>query len=107
MQLLGANPAAPAAGVDPLVTKVNYFLGNDPAKWHTNIPTFGKVQYDDVYPGIDLVYYGTQGSGVRGQESGIRNQSDTQHSALSTTEALSTWSMTLSCRPAPTRRPSR
>jgi hypothetical protein len=62
MQLVGGNPDAPVTAVDPLVTKVNYFLGNDPNEWHTNIPTFGKVQYDDVYPGIDLVYYGNGGN---------------------------------------------
>jgi hypothetical protein len=62
MQLVGGNPAAPVTGVDPLVTKVNYFLGNDPNEWHTNISTFGKVQYDNVYPGIDLVYYGNGGN---------------------------------------------
>jgi hypothetical protein len=62
MQLVGGNPAATATAVEPLVTKVNYFLGNDPNEWHTNIPTFGKVQYDDVYPGIDLVYYGNGGN---------------------------------------------
>src|SRR5207249_3382021 len=34
---------------------------NDPKKWHTNVPTYAKVRYKDVYPGIDLVYYGNQG----------------------------------------------
>ncbi len=61
MQIVGANPNGRAAGVNPLETRVNYFLGNDPAQWHTNVPTFGRVQYDDVYPGIDLVYYGNGG----------------------------------------------
>jgi len=40
--------------------KVNYFIGNDPALWRTNIPTFSEVVYRDVYPGIDLVYSGNQ-----------------------------------------------
>jgi hypothetical protein len=40
--------------------KVNYFIGNDPALWRTNIPTFAEVVYRDVYPGIDLVYSGEQ-----------------------------------------------
>src|SRR5262249_27148272 len=56
---VAATPAAAAAGMDPLVTKVNYFLGKDPTQWHTNIPTYGRVAYHDVYPGIDLVYYGS------------------------------------------------
>jgi hypothetical protein len=38
---------------------VNYFIGANPAKWLTNIPTYGKVRYKNVYPGIDLVYYGS------------------------------------------------
>ena len=45
-------------GQQELPGTVNYFLGNDPAEWHTNIPTYAQVQYHDVYPGIDLVYYG-------------------------------------------------
>ena len=40
--------------------KVNYFIGNDPALWRTNIPTFSEVVYRNVYPGIDLVYSGDQ-----------------------------------------------
>ena len=58
MQLVGANPEAPVAGVNPLETKVNYFIGNDASQWHANVPTFGRVEYDEVYPGIDLAYYG-------------------------------------------------
>src|SRR5205823_6500094 len=45
---------------DPLPGKVNYLLGNDPMRWRTNVPTYGKVAYQDVYAGIDLVYYGDQ-----------------------------------------------
>src|SRR5574341_2456224 len=59
MKLLGSNPAPSASGHDKQEGIVNYFIGNDPAKWRTNIPTYAKVQYDGVYPGIDLVYYGT------------------------------------------------
>jgi hypothetical protein len=40
---------------------VNYFIGNDPAKWRRTIPTYAKVQYQDAYPGIALAYYGNQG----------------------------------------------
>jgi hypothetical protein len=60
MDIVGANPAAPAAGLNPLSGSVNYFLGNDPAQWHTHIATYGRVAYRDTYPGIDLVYYGNQ-----------------------------------------------
>ncbi len=58
MDIVGANPATRAAGVSPLSGKVNYFIGNDLSQWRTNIATYGRVEYDDVYAGIDLVYYG-------------------------------------------------
>ena len=60
MQLLGASTTAPATGLDPQPGVTNYFLGNDPQKWHTGIPTYGKVNYAGIYPGIDLVFYGNQ-----------------------------------------------
>ncbi len=60
MQLIGTNATPAVTGREQLSGKVNYFLGNDPAKWHTNIATFGRVEYDDVYPGIDLVWHGSQ-----------------------------------------------
>jgi hypothetical protein len=58
LQMVGANPAARPTGQQPLPGIINYFLGNDPAEWHTNVATYGGVQYADVYPGINLVYYG-------------------------------------------------
>jgi hypothetical protein len=60
MKLRNANPAAKVTGMDELAGTSNYFIGNDPAKWHTNVPTYAKVKYEGIYPGIDLVYYGTQ-----------------------------------------------
>ncbi len=61
MKLVGANPAANIAGTNPLHGKSNYFIGNDPKRWHSGIPQFGGVRYESVYPGIDLVFYGNQG----------------------------------------------
>jgi hypothetical protein len=58
MHLDGANPHAAIAGQSPLPGKVNYLRGNDPKQWRTDIPTYEKVKYTNVYPGIDLVYYG-------------------------------------------------
>jgi hypothetical protein len=58
MHLDGANPNASMAGQSPLPGKVNYLRGNDPKQWRTDIPTYEKVKYTNVYPGIDLVYYG-------------------------------------------------
>jgi len=61
MRLVGANTNAKVTGADELPGKANYFLGNDPSKWRRNIPTYSKVRYESIYPGVDLVYYGTQG----------------------------------------------
>lgn len=44
-------------GLDPLPGKANYFIGNDPRKWHTNLPTYSRVKYRNVYKGIDLIYH--------------------------------------------------
>jgi hypothetical protein len=60
IQLLGVNASAVVRGAGQLAGKSNYLLGNDHARWHTNVPHYGKVEYDEVYPGIDLVYYGTE-----------------------------------------------
>ncbi|MDQ3181351.1 MAG: SBBP repeat-containing protein, partial [Acidobacteriota bacterium] len=60
MKFVGGNPQPIVAGVDELPGKVNYFIGNDPKKWNTEIPTFAKVKYTDVYPNIDAVFYGNQ-----------------------------------------------
>ncbi len=60
MSLVGASASAAAIGMDELPGKTNYFIGYDPAKWRTNIPTFGRVKFTRVYPGVDLVYYGNQ-----------------------------------------------
>jgi hypothetical protein len=60
-KLVGANRNAHASGLDELPGKSNYFIGNDPKRWRTNIPTYAKVKFAAVYPGIDVVYYGTQG----------------------------------------------
>jgi hypothetical protein len=60
MKLAGANPHARVSGTDTLPGTVNYFLGNDPTKWISGVSTFGRVNYRQIYRGIDLVYYGTQ-----------------------------------------------
>ena len=51
---------AAIAGVNRLPTKVNYFIGNDPKKWHTDVPSYSQVKYQGVYPGVDLLFYGNQ-----------------------------------------------
>jgi uncharacterized protein (TIGR03437 family) len=60
MSLIGANPKANAVGLAPQPGVVNYFIGNDPKNWRSGIPTYGKVSYPQIYPGVDLVFYGNQ-----------------------------------------------
>jgi Beta-propeller repeat/Abnormal spindle-like microcephaly-assoc'd, ASPM-SPD-2-Hydin len=58
-RLSGASESPEVLGEDRKPGKVNYFIGRDPKKWHTNVPTYARVRYKNVYPGIDLVYYGS------------------------------------------------
>ena len=60
IEFAGASDAAKTAGIDLLPGQRNYLLGNDPEKWHTGVPTFQRVRYTDLYPGIDLAFYGNQ-----------------------------------------------
>ena len=58
MTLVGAKPSVGVQGVDLQAAKSNYFIGNDPAKWLTGVPHYGRVAYSGVYSGVDLAYYG-------------------------------------------------
>jgi RHS repeat-associated protein len=59
---VGGNTAPQIVAQNQLTGTVNYFIGNDPSAWHTDIPTYGAVVYRDVYPGIDLNYQSQAGS---------------------------------------------
>ncbi|MGA2459125.1 MAG: SBBP repeat-containing protein [Terriglobales bacterium] len=61
MRLEGANSSPRVSGASLLPGKSNYFIGNDPSKWRHDIPQFARAEYQAVYPGVDLVYYGNQG----------------------------------------------
>jgi beta-propeller repeat-containing protein len=61
MQLHGARTQPSVIAGDELPGKANYFIGADPTRWHTGIPTYRSIAYQDVYPGVDLIYYGNQG----------------------------------------------
>ena len=61
LRLVGTKPNAAVTGSEELAGKANYFIGNDPKRWRTNVPTYAKVRYRNVYPGVDLEYYGNQG----------------------------------------------
>jgi hypothetical protein len=58
LHLAGANPRASSTGLEALPGRVNYFLGSDPAAWHAGVPMFAKARFREVYPGVDVVYYG-------------------------------------------------
>lgn len=60
MSLVGASTAPQAVGLEELPGKVNYFIGNDPTRWRADVPTYARVKYQDVYPGVDMIYYGNQ-----------------------------------------------
>jgi len=60
MTIIGAAAQPQVSEREELVAKANYFIGHDPTLWRTNIPTYAQVHYRDVYPGIDLLYYGNQ-----------------------------------------------
>ena len=58
---IGASPKVHAGvGVSRQAGVVNYFIGNDPTRWHRNVPTYSRVRYQGVYPGVDVVYYGNR-----------------------------------------------
>jgi hypothetical protein len=61
MKLVGANAQPRIVGLEPLPGKVNHISGNDPTKWRTGVTSYANVKYENVYPGVDLVYYGNQG----------------------------------------------
>jgi hypothetical protein len=61
LRFAGANTRPDIAGLEPLPGAANFFLGNDPAKWQANVPTYGAVAYRNLYPGVDLVYRGVEG----------------------------------------------
>lgn len=58
---VGANPDPVIVGEQPTATKHNYFLGDDPNRWQSNVETYRRIRYQDLYPGIDLVYHGEGG----------------------------------------------
>jgi uncharacterized repeat protein (TIGR01451 family) len=61
MEFFHPSPDAKVQGENDLPGKSNYFIGNDPAKWYHDVPHFGRVRYANIYPGIDLVFYGNRG----------------------------------------------
>jgi hypothetical protein len=67
---LGASSHPGIEGEEPLEARSNYFIGNDPSRWRTNVPHYARVRYHGLYPGIDLVYYGSALNG-QGEVQGL------------------------------------
>ena len=60
MQFVGAKAGGQISGDAELTGKINHLVGNNPARWRTGVPTFARVRVEDIYPGINVVYYGNQ-----------------------------------------------
>ncbi|HST20204.1 MAG TPA: SBBP repeat-containing protein [Blastocatellia bacterium] len=60
MKFIGANPAPSVVGQEEQNAKTSYLMGKDSRNWRTNVASFGRVLYRNVYRGIDLIYYGNQ-----------------------------------------------
>lgn len=61
LSFVDANQKPTVEGIDRAVARVNYFIGNDPDKWHTDLPTYREIVYHELYPNVDLKFYGKQG----------------------------------------------
>ncbi|HEX3203848.1 MAG TPA: SBBP repeat-containing protein, partial [Nitrospiraceae bacterium] len=58
IQFVDGSSAAGVRGLDPLPGTSHYLVGADPSKWQTDVPNFGRVLIEDLYPGVNVVYYG-------------------------------------------------
>ena len=61
LKWIGANPHAQMTAEHPLPGRINYLIGRDPSQWHTGIPTYDRVRYRGLFPGVDAVFYGKEG----------------------------------------------
>ena len=60
IRVVNASALSNPAPIEPLPGKANFLIGNDSSKWRKNVPTYGKVAYRGVLPGVDLLYYGNE-----------------------------------------------
>jgi hypothetical protein len=58
LELIGGDPNAKITPLERTESVTNYFPGRNPSTWHLHIPNFKRVRYADIYPGIDLLFYG-------------------------------------------------
>lgn len=62
LSFVGANPTPQIQPSDPVSTTISYFYGNDPTGWRPDVPVWGNVRYEDLYPGLDLELVGQGGA---------------------------------------------
>src|ERR1019366_2484226 len=62
IRLMGAKANPGGTGIEPLPGRVNYLIGEDAAKYQRNVHTYGRVEVEDIYPGINVVHYGASNS---------------------------------------------
>ena len=58
MHLVDSNSQATVEGSGPMAGTANYFLGNDPSKWHSGVARYARVSYQNVYPGVNMAFHG-------------------------------------------------
>src|SRR5580704_1766820 len=58
ISLVNGNPKPVIEGLDVLKVRTNYMIGAR-ANWHTEVPNYGRVEYRQAYPGVDVIYYGS------------------------------------------------
>jgi beta-propeller repeat-containing protein len=75
IRLLGARPDVEVTALEPLPGRIHYIRGRNPAGWQTDVPTYGRVAYREVYPGIDAFYKPASGATFE-QESLVRPDAD-------------------------------
>ncbi len=68
MRLIGANPEATVEGRGRALARINYIIGKDPSRWHTNIPTVNEVVARDAWPGVDVSYSRDRSAGPEAVE---------------------------------------
>jgi hypothetical protein len=60
LQFVGARASASVSGRSELSGRVNYLVGNNPAQWQTRVPAYARVAAENIYPGVNVVYYGNE-----------------------------------------------
>lgn len=60
MKFANASPLMNITGKNEQQTKLSFLYGNDSSKWVIHPPEYSALHYNNIYPGIDLIYYGAE-----------------------------------------------